>query len=142
VRKEVLIAIILGFGLGLVITFGVWTANRALKKTVTPSAPTEEVVTTPTPPISEEFSLIINSPEDESISKEEKIEVTGKTAPEATLVILYQEGEKIIQADSQGNFSSEITLVGGANQIEITAYNESGNEISKTISVVYTTAEI
>lgn len=140
-RKEVLIAIIIGFGLGLVITFGVWTANQALKKAAPPSAPTEEVVTTPTP-APEEFSLIINSPEDESISKEEKIEVTGKTAPEATVVILYQEGEKIIQADSQGNFSSEITLVGGPNQIEITAYDESGNEVSKTLTVVYSTAEI
>lgn len=140
-RKEVLIAIIIGFGLGLVITFGIWTANRALKKAPSVPGPTEEVATTPTS-APQEFSLMITSPEDESISDKEKIEVAGKTAPGVTVVILYQEGEKIIQADSQGNFSSEITLVGGANQIEITAYDQDGNEVSKTINVVYSTAEI
>jgi hypothetical protein len=141
VKKEVLIAIIIGFGLGLVITFGIWTANKALKKVPPTPAPPEEAVATPTP-APEELSLIITSPEDESISAEEKIEVVGKTALQATVVILYQEGEKIIQADGEGNFSSEITLVGGSNQIEITAYDQDGNEVGKTINVVYSTAEI
>ena len=72
VKKEVLIAIIIGFGLGLVITFGIWTANRALKT----SAPQEEgspeeITNTPRPA----FSLIINSPEDSSVSDKEEIEV-------------------------------------------------------------------
>lgn len=141
-RKEVLIAIIIGFGLGLVITFGIWTANRALKGAPSTPAPSkeEEAITPTSAP--QEFSLIITSPEDESISTQEKIEVAGKTTPDITVVILYQEGEKIIQADSQGSFSSEITLVGGANQIEITAYDQDGNEVSKIINVVYSTAEI
>jgi len=140
-KKEVLIAIIIGFGLGLVITFGIWTANRALKEAhPQQEAPLEvkEVTPTPTPGL----SLFITSPEDNSISNQEAIEVKGKTAPEAVVVILYQEGEKILEADENGNFKTEISLAGGSNEIKIAAYDQEGNEVSKTLMVVYSTAEI
>lgn len=138
-KKEVVIAIIIGFGLGLVITFGIWTANRALREAPPEKAaptPAEEVTPTPS------FSLTINQPEDGSISSEEKITVSGTTAPEAAVVILYQEGEKILEADKDGNFETEITLAGGANEIKVSAYDSEGNEASQTLTIVYSTAEI
>jgi hypothetical protein len=143
VKKEILIAIVIGFALGLVITFGIWTANQALKQQaqLAKPTPTQEVEPTP-PPEVEKLSLIITTPEDDSISSEEKIEVSGETASFSTVVILYPEGEVVIQADQQGNFSSEITLVGGANEIKIAAWDQNGNEVSKTLNVVYSTAEI
>jgi len=152
VRKEVLLAIVVGFGLGLVITFGIWSANKALKKTAvgpttTSSGQQEEELArqlagTPTSALQQELPLTIDSPEDESVSAQEKITVAGKTAPQATVTILYQEGEKAIEAGNEGNFSAEVTLVGGPNQIEVAAYDQNGNEISKTINVVYSTASI
>lgn len=141
-RKEVLIAIIIGFGLGLVITFGIWTANRALRV----SAPQKEVIPieepTPTPTPTPTFSLTLTAPEDNSISAEETIEVSGSTAPRAIVVILYQEGEKILEADEEGKFSTEITLAGGANEIKVSAFDQEGNEAERTLTVVYSTAEI
>lgn len=139
-KKEVLIAIIIGFVLGLIITFGIWTANRALK------APPEEVeeptpVLSPSPTVSPLF-LEITAPEDNSISEEEEVELSGKTVPEAVVVVLYLEGEKIIQADEEGNFSTEITLVGGANDVTVTAYDLEGDEASQTLTIIYSTAEI
>jgi hypothetical protein len=138
VRKEVLIAIIIGFGLGLVITFGIWTANKALREAAPKVTPAPEVTPTPTPA----FSLTVTSPEDNALYAEETIEVSGATAPGAIIVILYQEGEKILEADSEGKFSTEITLAGGANEIKISAYDQEGNEAEKTLTVVYSTAEI
>lgn len=137
-RKEVIIAIIIGFGLGLIITFGIWTANRALKE-VPPeevAPPAEEITPIPT------FSLTIKEPEDNSISSEEEITISGVTAPEAVVVILYPEGEKILEADEDGNFETKIALVGGANEVEISAYDSEGNEASQTLTIVYSTAEI
>lgn len=139
-RKEVLIAIIIGFGLGLVITFGIWTANKALRESVPEVAPTPEVTPIPSPTPS--FFLILTSPEDNSISAEETIEVSGSTVPGAIVVILYQEGEKILEADEEGEFSTEITLAGGANEIRVSAYDQEGNEAEKLLTVVYSTAEI
>ena len=143
-RKEVLIAIIIGFALGLVITFGVWTANRAIKETAPQEeGPAEEVkVEEPTPTPIPQFSLTITTPKDNSISNEEGVEVSGKTTPQAIVVILYQEGEKILEADEKGEFSTEITLAGGANEIEISAHDQEGNETTQILTVVYSTAEI
>ena len=146
-KKEVLLAIIIGFSLGLAITFGVWKANKALKEAapkqqLLPSQVQEkEKIPSPTP-VSSQLNLLITSPEDNSIINKEKINVSGKTSPKATVVILYGEGEKIIEADENGNFTSEITLVGGANEITVSAYDQDGNEATKTLNLVYSTAEI
>lgn len=144
-KKEVFLAIIIGFALGLVITYGVWTANKTLKETAPKKEevlPKEEVQLSPSPSPAAPLSLILNSPEDNFLSNNEKLTVSGKTAPGATVAVVYQEGEKVIEADEEGNFQTEITLVGGANEITVSAYDENGNETSKTLTVVYSTAEI
>jgi len=146
-KKEVLLAIIIGFALGLVITFGVWKANKALKEAApkqqlpAKQAQEEEKVSSPTPAPAQ-LSLAITSPEDNSIINKEKVNISGKTSSEATIVITYEEGEKIIETDENGNFSAEITLVGGANEVTVSAYDEEGNEATKTLNLVYSTAEI
>jgi len=142
-KKEVLLAIIIGFALGLVITFGIWTANKALKQT----APQEEAsVQTdspePIPTSPPALSLTINEPEDNSISEEDEIEISGETAPGSTVALLYESDEIIIEADEKGLFTATIPLEGGSNEIEIISFDQEGNEVSQTLTVVYTTAEI
>jgi len=140
-RKEVLIAIIIGFGLGLVITFGIWTANKALKESAPENtAPVEETKVTPTP--SSSLELVIVSPENNIISEKEIVEISGQTSSKAIIAITYPEGEKLLEADEDGNFSTEISLIGGDNLIKISAFNDQGDEATKTLTVVYSTAEI
>jgi hypothetical protein len=47
-----------------------------------------------------------------------------------------------MEADENGNFSVEITLVGGGNEISISAFDTEGNEVNKSLNLVYSTAEI
>lgn len=142
-RKEVLIAIVLGFVLGLVITFGLWSANKAMKSkealTQTEETATPTLVPTPTP--AQVFSLAILTPEDESVQNKEKVTVSGTTEPEAQVVVIGEKDEKIVTADSKGKFEAEIVLENGTNEITVSAANEAGDEVTKTISVVYTTVE-
>lgn len=142
-RKEVLFAIIIGFGLGLVITFGIWTANKALKQTA-PKNQQEGIekneAISPTP--TQGLPLFINFPENNSISNKEKVPVTGKTTPGAVVVVLFQEGETILEADNEGNFSTEISLSGGSNEIKVSSFDKEGNETSQTLSVIYSTVVI
>lgn len=140
-RKEVLIAIIIGFGLGLVITFGIWTANKAIKENVPEATPSEEEATVSPSPLSA-MELIIISPENNTISEKETIEIAGQTVTRAIITITYPEGEKLLEADEEGDFSTEISLIGGDNQIKISAFNENGDETTKTLMVVYSTAEL
>lgn len=145
-KKEILIAIIIGFVLGLVITFGIWTANKSLKEGATQNQQ-EEVVNnktiTPVPTqVEEKLPLTIISPENNALLNQEKLEIVGKTSPKAVVAISYEEGEKIIEADEKGDFKSEITLIGGGNEIIISAFDSQGNENSKTLNLVFSTAEI
>ena len=46
------------------------------------------------------------------------------------------------EADEDGSFEAKIELSGGANQIKIKALSQDGQEAEKTLSLVYSTAEI
>jgi hypothetical protein len=145
-KKEILIAIIIGFILGLIITFGIWTANKSLQEnnntSLTQENENQPIVSETSPNNEEKVSLTITSPENNSLLDQEDIEITGQTSPLANLVILFEDGEEIIQADQQGEFKTEITLNGGANEITITAFDQDGNEASKVLNLVYSTAQI
>lgn len=148
-RKENLLAIIIGILLGLLLTFAIWNIKKITPQ-LGPKTQQEPQISQENPspsPFTEkkesqEPLLTILTPEENEIFNKEKIQITGKTLPSATVVILYEEGEKIVEADEEGNFSTEITLVGGNNEITVSTYDENGNEASKTLNVVYTTAEI
>jgi len=142
-RKEVILAIIGGVALGLLVIGGLWWTN----KTTTEESP---IVPSPTPLITQaptltpalSLPLEIINPENESIIEEEEITLEGKTIPGSVVVVIYPEGENIVEADEEGNFETEITLVGGANEIKITAYDEEGNQAEKNLTLIYSTAKI
>lgn len=146
-RKEVIFAIILGFALGLIITLGIWQANKAIKDQQVQKAGEEDVTTTPAKeslPNTQTlpFSLTIVKPEDESLVSTDKTTVSGTTEPGAQVVVIGEKSEEILEADENGIFSTEIGLVSGTNEITVTAYSNNGDEVTKTILVVYSTSEI
>jgi len=141
-KKEILIAILIGFILGLIITFGIWTANKSLKNTQEEQPSTEGGISVSEPEKKETLALEIIEPKNNSISDEEEITIKGNADPSTVITIIYQECEEIIEADEEGNFEAEITLVGGANEIQISAFDEEGNEASKILNIIYSTAEI
>jgi len=141
-KKEIIIAIVIGFALGLLITFGIWTANKAIKNKPTPTEETELITPIEPTPTAAEFSLTIISPEDDSLINTSKVELKGSTVANAVIVIAEENGEKIIEADEEGSFATELALIAGTNEIKITAFNSEGDEVSQTLSLVYSTKEI
>jgi len=149
VKNEVVIAIFIGCILGLVIAFGIRNANQALKTAqITPAPESNQIQNSDTAsdqvtPIPLNKSLLtISSPENNSLVSSEKIEIAGKTEPGMTILFVYEDNENLISSDSQGDFKQEITLVGGQNQINISVFDNNGNETTKTLNLVYSTAEI
>ena len=148
-KKEVFLAVAIGFGLGLVITFGIWTANKSLKDaqqaqpSPTPeptSTPITSVSPTPSSPIT--LTLTVTSPEDESLVNKDTVTVTGKTAAGSSVAIVSETGEQIVTADESGNFTADVELEGGYNNLTITAFNSAGNSNSQTLTITYTTAKV
>lgn len=143
-KKEVFLAVAVGFVLGLLITFGIWTANRSLKNTFQP----EIAETSPSPSPEPEsivpaaFSLTIVTPEDEALVTTSEISVSGKTVPQAVVVIMSENSEQIVTTDSTGAFTADVTLEGGYNRLQVTAFDATGSSTSQTLLVTYTTSKI
>lgn len=147
-KKEVILAIGIGFVLGLIITFGIWTANRSLKNLPQLTSPSPTATPQPSPgqtspsPSPSQISLSISSPENESLTDKNSTTVTGSTAPNAAVAILWESGQQIASPDASGKFTVQIPLEGGFNRISVTAYDPEGKSATQTLTVTYTTAKI
>ena len=143
-KREILISIIIGFGIGLAITFGIYFSKNALlnqNQFISPLAESSPSGSETTPASSLQ-SISIVSPLDESIIAEGKTLISGTTSPDSWVIVITEKGEKLIKADSKGNFETEVTLVSGENEIEVQSISDTGEKASKTVTVVYSTAEI
>jgi len=145
-KKEILISILVGFGIGLIITFFIYSSSK-IKNPVFESPVSGSLTPYPLNNLSpsafqslQNISLI--TPIDQSIVKEPKTTVSGTTTPGSTIIILWDKGEKVLTANNKGNFETEISLDSGENEIEIQSYSDTGEKVSKTVTIVYTTAEI
>lgn len=148
-KKEVIIAIAVGFGLGLIITFGIWTAQKSLKKIKAPTllptpSPVSQVASpSPTPPVVANSSLVVTSPEDESLVNTDTINITGKASPKSVISVTFEDGQMLAEADSVGNFTVGVDLIGGYNTIVVTATDPlTGIESGQTLVVTYSTAKL
>lgn len=139
-KKEVLVAVVLGVIVGLVITFGIYTANTALQRrsrqiNATPSP-------TPTVENTKQSSIIIYSPEHDTLTDKDTIQLSGLTTPNAVVVIFVNDTSLVTTADPKGNFSADLSLVGGSNVITVVATDETGKQNREQRSVVYSTANL
>lgn len=138
-QKEVFLAIFIGFLIGLLITFGIWQANKAIKSTAGPTPPVSVVEVSPEVA---KPTLSLLTPADEFLSKEAKVTIKGSYVPNSQIVIISEKGEKILESDKDGVFETEISLVLGENQIEVYGFTKEGDEAKQTLTIVYSTAEI
>jgi hypothetical protein len=146
-KKELTIAIFIGILLGFGLSAFFWARNnkkvpllssRNPKPTETENIPSP----VPTKTVEEEsVALTISQPENEIVTSEENLEIQGTTIPNATVVIIWEEAEDILVANKSGQFKTEIELIGGENTINISAYDNQGNQSAQTLTVTYSTAK-
>lgn len=147
-KKEVLLAIIIGIILGLIIMAG--AKFNSIKNLITAENSNPEILdtvspvptTTPTPTPEPALAISILSPENESLVDTSPVELAGKTSPLSTVVIIAEEDEVILRSSEQGDFKAEVDLIGGENIIEITAYDSEGREAKTELILTYTTTDI
>jgi hypothetical protein len=149
--KELILAIILGCLLGFGITGG-YIAIKKNKPTtqVTTISPTPSTFTNqnttpaPSPTISDNKSthqISLDSPENESVSATSQITLKGSTTPQSTLVITTSSNTYLASADNAGNFSVNVEIDSGPNNIQIDAFDPQDNQTTISILVTYSTAK-
>lgn len=143
--KELILAIIIGSLLGIGLTGGYLALN---KDNNSPNNDTE-IVASPTAiskktnsqEDNQKNNLIITSPEDYDIVSKEKLEVSGTTNSNSTIILTL--GDQILSEDSNdGNFKFEISLDSGLNIIKIVAIDSQDNQFEETLNITYSTAKI
>lgn len=140
-KKEVLIAIIVGFSLGLIITYGVYRAQKSL----TQKAAQDEIIeeTGVSLPKNDQLNVLsITQPENGTITNQDTIAVGGIAQKNSLVTIISSADEKATQADDLGNFSIDFSLQQGPNHITISTFNQDGIKQEKEIYVVYTTYDL
>ena len=138
-KKEVILAIIIGFSLGLVITFGIYTARQAVSRhqAANPS-PSPQAA----PAATSIHSLTLTAPETETVFTTAETTISGTTTPNALVTLFTEDTELLVYADNTGKFSTPITLVGGANDITVTAITPDGLTATAELTLIYSTATI
>ncbi len=153
--KELILAIALGALLGFGITGGyVAVKNNQSNLTKTQNLPTPQPtdnltdtntqnLPTPTPNLSTtDHQIQIESPENESIVTNSQLTLKGFTTAKSHLIIITPVKNYYTAADNAGNFSIDVEIESGVNQIQIDSIDSNDNQASIQLIVTYSTAKI
>ncbi|OGM57507.1 hypothetical protein A2955_04120 [Candidatus Woesebacteria bacterium RIFCSPLOWO2_01_FULL_37_19] len=136
-RKEVLFVIVAGIFLGLVIAFGMWRANTILKPAIDENPPNKNQLDERSTNDRESFQLAISKPQDKDVVTKDKVEISGISKSKVWIVISTENDDFLLQADEDGSFGQEVSLIGGANQLVVSAFDENGVKNDESLVLVY-----
>ncbi len=102
-----------------------------------PIKPTVDPFKSPVTQAPVSLYLDINNPENESVSFDQSIILSGKTTPRASIIISSVDYDLGVDANEFGDFSTVFPLAVGPNQIHIQVFDSMGNTKSVIRSVYY-----
>ena len=137
-RKEVLFAVAAGILFGIILAFGIWRANSALKPESQPQSTESQPQATKTQN-SEEFAIALILPDQYDVITQSPVQVSGVTSAGSWVLLSGDEEDYIIRADETGKFEQEVELTPAVNQIIISSYNSQGNSVTQNLTIVYST---
>jgi hypothetical protein len=108
-------------------------------KKIEPSDVKSIIIEDPSPSPTSGLFLTISSPTDEIITDEILLKISGKTIPNAKILVITPTDEQAAVPANDGSFSTDITLGPDTNIIEIIAVSANGEVVKVRRIVSYTT---
>lgn len=139
-KRDVLLALIVGFSIGALSAITAVKLPSLLPKTELTTSIEVENTITPEAPLNK-GTIEITEPKDESIVTKNTVEIKGKTSNNSLILIETNLETLSTEASSDGSFKFTTKLTEGGNPIYITSLNES-NEETKNITLFYTTDKL
>lgn len=140
-RAEKIILSLVAVVVGL-IAAGVAFYLYQMTKTLPPSKSqniTVQTQITPSPTPNVQNFLAVENPKDESVTSTKTITISGKTEPDATIIISTENTDQVVNAAANGEFTLTTNVGSGTNVIQITAIFANGEEKKVTRTVTYST---
>lgn len=118
------------------IVFYLYQSTRTI-----PANVVKTVIKKPTPTPISSFFLTLSEPINESVVDNRAVKVSGKTTPDATIVILSENSQEVVKPSKVGDFSTKITIGDESNLIRVTAFSEKGESKSVDRLVTFSTED-
>lgn len=83
------------------------------------------------------LTLDLNSPDDESLTFQSSILVSGQTAPLKEVLIFTDSQNMVIKSKLDGSFSQSLDLDAGINKITVVVFDDKGDPKSQERTVYY-----
>jgi hypothetical protein len=131
----------------IMVLIGLLVAGAAFyfyQSTKNVSSSTTNIITaknTPTPTPSPKIYLTLNQFADEQVVSDKTFKISGKTNYDATVIIITDGNQEVLQPSTQGDFSTTITLSDDQNIIQIMSILPGGETTSIQRTVTYSTED-
>lgn len=139
-RKEKIAISIVIIVLAVIITGVVFYFYQSSKK-IEPNDIKKINVDESTPTPASGLFLTIDSPLDELVTDEKTIKISGKTVPDAKVLVITATNEEAAIPADDGSFSTDIALDPDENIIEIISIAENGESVKVRRVVSYSTED-
>lgn len=138
-RKEVILAVIIGVLLGGVILYGINLANNSSSTDNEEDELNGNSQISPSPTSGLENQINFISPLNNSVVTDAQITLKGTAKPNSNVAIITENDDILTVVNATGNFSSTINLTNGENIITVTTVDENQATSSSSITVIRTT---
>lgn len=141
-RKEIIVAIIIGLFLGLIVAYGIRSAQISLENRQTTTQKAASNSQQATSQVTPAHTVFITTPEPNTVTDKDSVAIIGTTSPESLISIINETDHIATIADETGNFTGTIDLSGGVNSIAIKSYNNQGEIAETSFMIIYSTADL
>lgn len=101
-----------------------------------------DVLTVPVTQEPVSLTLNLSSPDDNVFTTSSDLLVQGKTSPKAEIILSTEAEDFVLETSSSGSFSTTIRLTEGVNSIEVSAFDDLGNNKDEQRTVYYSKEKI
>ena len=140
-KAERLILSFIAILIGLLVAGVAFYFYQSTKKLKNADTKTITIKINPSPTPDTSLFLTIDSPKDEAVFSRKTITISGKTKPDATILISTELSDEVVKPARNGNFSTTQSIGDEASIIEITAFFANGEQKTIRRTVSFTTEE-
>ena len=151
INRDLLITILLGFVVGLIFAYGVWTAQQSLKNpqqiispqpTVSQASDSSDLASPtategePTQASSNDNLFAVSYPYQYLLTDQKKLTIKGRANQSATVLVIAESGQATALPDKDNDFEVDVNLITGINNLSVFAVWPDGTTKRQDFQVI------